>query len=287
MSRMHIQLQSEVAECGLACVAMIASHHGFDIGLLELRRRFPLSLKGARLAQLIQIASAHSFQSRAVRLDMEGLSQLSLPCVLHWDLNHFVVLRKVGSDRATVIDPAIGKRELSFADITKHFTGVALEVSPSAGFAPRKSEPVVSLRELAGNILGLRSSLGQLLSLSITMQVLLLGPFFMQWVIDEVLVAADRGLLFALAGGFALLLLMQVAVSHARGWAVIYLSARMNQQWTSNVFTHLLRLPLDYFEKRNIGDVTSRQPLIVRVRSPPDRRGGSLQFEYTASRSFA
>ena len=259
MSRMRIQLQSEVAECGLACVAMIASHHGFDIGLLELRRRFPLSLKGARLAQLIQIASELGFQSRAVRLDMEGLSQLSLPCVLHWDLNHFVVLRKIGSDRATVIDPAIGERELSFAEVSKHFTGVALEVSPSAGFAPRKSKSAVSLRQLAGNISGLQSALGQLLLLSITLQaLLLLGPFFMQWVIDQVLVAADRGLLLVLAGGFGLLLLMQVAVAQARGWAVIYLSARMNQQWTSNVFTHLLRLPLDYFEKRNIGDVTSR-----------------------------
>ena len=259
MNRMRIQLQSELAECGLACLSMVASHHGHDVGLLELRRRFPLSLKGARLTDLIRVGNALGFQCRPVRVELEALRQLRLPCILHWDMNHFVVLREVHGDRVTVIDPAFGERRLPMSEVSEHFTGVALELTPDTGFTQRRAQPAISLRRLTGGVTGLWSALGQLLGLSVSLQVLaLIGPFFMQWVVDQVLIAADRGLLLVLALGFGLLMLLQVAVSMLRGWAVMYLSATVNQQWTANVFAHLIRLPLDFFEKRNIGDVTSR-----------------------------
>lgn len=92
-------LQSEAAECGLASLAMVADAYGMRIGLAELRRRFPMSLKGAKLNHLIHIAQQLGFQTRPLRLDMEDLGKLKLPCVLHWDLNHFVVLAKVGKSK--------------------------------------------------------------------------------------------------------------------------------------------------------------------------------------------
>ena len=256
---MRIQLQSELAECGLACLAMIASHHGHDIGLFELRRRFPLSLKGARLADLVRVGNAMGFQARPVRLELEALGQLRMPCILHWDMNHFVVLREVRGGYARVVDPAFGDRRLPLSEVSERFSGVALELTPHDGFAPRAARPSISLRQLSGGISGLWPALVQLLALSVALQaVALIGPFFMQWVVDQVLVAADRGLLLVLAAGFGLLMLLQVTISMLRGWTVMYLSASVNQQWTANVFAHLIRLPLDFFEKRNIGDITSR-----------------------------
>ena len=92
-------LQSEAAECGLASLAMVADAHGLRLGLPELRQRFPLSLKGAKLSHLIAIAQQLGFTTRPLRLEMEGLGKLKLPCILHWDLNHFVVLAKVGRSK--------------------------------------------------------------------------------------------------------------------------------------------------------------------------------------------
>jgi len=259
MKRIRIQLQSEVSECGLACLAMIASYHGHDVGLLELRRRYPFSLKGARLTDLIRVGHALGFQCRPLRVELEALPQLRTPCILHWDMNHFVVLREVRGDRVRIVDPAFGERDLPLSEVSGRFTGVALELVPDADFAPRKAAPAISLRRLTGGVTGLWPALGQLLGLSAALQALaLIGPFFMQWVVDQVLVAADRSLLLVLAFGFGLLMLLQTGISMLRGWVVMYVSATVNQQWTANVFAHLIRLPLDFFEKRNIGDVTSR-----------------------------
>lgn len=252
-------IQSEAAECGLASLAMVANAHGMRLGLAEMRQRFPMSLKGAKLSQLIHIAQQLGFSTRPLRLDMEDLDKLKLPCILHWDLNHFVVLAKVGKDKITILDPAIGERKLSLAEVSDHFTGVALELAPTAEFKPQKAAPSVSARQLTGPVRGLWRALAQILLLSIALQVfVILAPFFMQWVVDQVLVSADKDLLTVLGLGFGLALLLQIAIGLLRGWSVVYLSTRLGLQWMGNVFAHLLKLPLDYFEKRHLGDITSR-----------------------------
>lgn len=251
--------QSEAAECGLACLAMVASAHGHHVGLPELRRRVPLSLKGARLDQLMAGARQLGFRSRALRLDMEDLGNLALPCILHWDLNHFVVLRKVGRGKARILDPAGSERDLPLSEVSAHFTGVAMELAPGNDFIARKAAPSVSVRQLTGRIAGLWPALAQLLLLSLALQVfVVLAPFFMQWIVDQVLVSADKDLLVVLCMGFGLVLCLQAGIGLLRGWAVIYLSSRLGLRWMGNVFAHALRLPLDFFEKRHLGDITSR-----------------------------
>ena len=269
-----IILQSEATECGLASLAMVAGHHRVHYSLPELRQRFSLSLKGASLARLVGIAGQLGFQTRPLRLDMEDLGKLKTPCVLHWDLNHFVVLAKVGRKNVTILDPAFGKRTLSRAEVSEHFTGVALEMTPTADFTPKKAAASVSVRQLAGRITGLWRALGMILALSLALQAfVVLGPFFLQWIVDQVLVSADRDLLAVLALGFGLVLLLQVGIGLLRGWAVVYLSTRLGLQWMGNVFAHLLKLPMDYFEKRHLGDVVSRM--------------GSVQtFQRTLTTSF-
>ncbi|MFZ5656990.1 MAG: peptidase domain-containing ABC transporter [Pseudomonadota bacterium] len=252
-------LQSESAECGLACIAMVAGAHEQHVSLPQLRRRFALSLKGAKLNHLIQVAQQLGFRTRPLRLELEDLSKLALPCILHWDLNHFVVLTKVGKSKLTILDPAVGERKLNLDEVSKHFTGVALELTPSAEFKSQKAAPSVSARQLTGPVRGLWRALAQILALSVALQVfVVLAPFFMQWVVDQVLVSADRDLLAVLGLGFGLALLLQLGIGLLRGWSVVYLSSRLSLQWMGNVFAHLLRLPLDFFEKRHLGDVTSR-----------------------------
>lgn len=252
-------LQSEAAECGLASFAMVSAAHGCSVSLTELRQRFPLSLKGVKLNQLIHIAQQFHYQTRALRLDMEDLGKLKLPCILHWDLNHFVVLAKVGGGKATLLDPAIGKRVLSLYEVSSHFTGVALELMPGTDFKPQKAMPAVSVRQLTGRVTGLWRALAQILLLSIALQIfVVLAPFYMQWVVDQVLISADRDLLAVLGLGFGLALLLQIAIGLLRGWSVLYLSSRLGLQWMGNVFAHALRLPLGFFEKRHLGDITSR-----------------------------
>ncbi len=252
-------LQSESSECGLASLAMVANAHRQKSTLSELRQRFPLSLKGANLSRLVVIAGQLGFQTRPLRLGLKELTELKTPCVLHWDLNHFVVLAKAGKSKVTILDPACGKRTLSHAEVSEHFTGVALELTPTAEFKPQKAAPAVSIRQLTGHVTGLWRALGLILLLSLALQLfVLLGPFFLQWIVDQVLVSADRDLLTVLALGFGLVLLLRVAIGLLRGWAVVYLSTRLGLQWMGNVFAHLLKLPLDFFEKRHLGDVVSR-----------------------------
>jgi ATP-binding cassette subfamily B protein RaxB len=259
-------LQAEAAECGLAALAMVASAHGMHLSLAEMRRRFPLSLKGARLDQLVDIAQRLQLRARALRLELADLPKLALPCILHWDMDHFVVLARTGRRGATVLDPARGERRVSHAELSRHFTGIALELVPSHGFAPRKAAPAVRLRDLTGPVRGLWRSLAQVLALSLALQVFVaLSPFFMQWVVDQVLVSADHDLLLVLGIGFALMLPLQVGLGLLRGWTVTYLSSRLAQQWMGNVFTHLLRLPLEFFGKRHLGDVSSRMESVQAI----------------------
>jgi ATP-binding cassette subfamily B protein RaxB len=252
-------LQAEAAECGLACLAMVAAHHGYRSSLAELRQRFGLSLKGASLARLAEIARGLGLQPRPLRLELDDLDKLRLPCILHWDLNHFVVLARLGRRAAVVFDPGFGERRVSLAELSEHFTGVALELTPGNDFVRCPAPPTISIRQLTGRIRGLGPALVQVLGLSLALQVfVVLAPFYLQWVIDQALVSADSGLLSLLALAFGALLLLQVATGWARGAAVLHLSSRLGQQWMGNVFAHLLRLPLEFFERRQLADVVSR-----------------------------
>jgi ATP-binding cassette subfamily B protein RaxB len=179
--------------------------------------------------------------------------------VLHWDLNHFVVLTQVSHGKVVIHDPARGVRRLTLDEVSKHFTGVVLELTPAADFKPRTERQSVSLRQLLGRVSGLRRSLLQIFALALALEAfMLLSPFYMQWVVDSVLVGADRDLLVTLGIGFGLLVFIQVATGAIRSWAVLYLSATLNLQWLANVFAHLMRLPVAWFEKRHTGDVMSR-----------------------------
>ncbi|TLG91075.1 peptidase domain-containing ABC transporter [Pseudomonas edaphica] len=257
--RLPLVLQTEATECGLACLSMVAGYYGHHSDLIDLRRRFSVSLKGMSLRQLIQAAHQMQLGTRALKLELESLGELKLPCVLHWNFSHFVVLQAVDSRGVTLHDPAMGLRRLSLEEASKSFTGVALELWPDHGFERQESPPRIRLWRMMGKVSGLYRSLGQVLLLAGALEIFsLISPFFLQWTLDHVIVSADRDLLSTLVLGFGLLLLMQQAVSGVRTWVMMHMSTLLSVQWQANVFTHLLRLPTQYFEKRHLGDVVSR-----------------------------
>jgi ATP-binding cassette subfamily B protein RaxB len=257
--RLPLVLQTEAAECGLACLAMVAGYHGHEVDLLTLRRRYPVSLKGATLGQLIELAGRLDFSARALRLDLHELEDLRPPAVLHWDLGHFVVLKAVRRRKLVIHDPARGVVIVPLKEVSKHFTGVALELTPSAKFTKRRERERLPLRSLWGKQRGLPGLIVQIFAFSIALEIFaILTPFFMQIVVDRVLVVDDWNLLTVLGLGFGFLMIISAGVTAFRSWVILFLSTHLNYQMLSRLFRHLLHLPLDYFTKRHIGDIVSR-----------------------------
>lgn len=257
--RLPMIFQTEAAECGLACLAMVASYFGSEIDLPGMRRRASLSIKGVSLKRIIEIAAQLKLDARPLQLEVEKLAALKTPSLLHWDLNHFVVLKKVNARSIVIHDPALGIRQISLTEASKHFKGVAIELLPSASFRRNKAREAISLHALAGNVHGFKRAMMQVLLLAIALEVVVLAsPLYMQWVLDQVLPGADNQLLTALGTGFLLLTVFQISISAMRSWCITRISALVSIQWINNLFGHLLRLPLEFFEKRHIGDVVSR-----------------------------
>ena len=257
--RVPLVLQSEAAECGLACLAMVAGAHGLDTDLPSLRQRFELSSRGATLAQLMDIGEQMGLSNRAVRLELEELPELRTPCLLHWDLNHFVVLVHADTRHVTVHDPAVGERKLTLKEASPHFTGVALELAPAPGFRPRKERSDWKLRSLFKGQPGLWRAFSQMAVLSLVLEVFaILMPMLSQWVIDDVIVSRDTPLLAVLATSLGLLALMSLLTRLMRSWVVLGTSLSWKLNSSTQVFRHLIRLPLSYFDKRHTGDVMSR-----------------------------
>lgn len=257
--RLPAILQTEAAECGLACLAMIAAWHGHRIDLNTLRRRHPVSLKGVTLRGLIQTAAQLQLACRPVRFELDDLRELSLPAIVHWDMNHFVVLKRVTARGIVVHDPAAGVRTYSLQEASKHLTGVAVELAPTEDFTPRNERARLPFSALWGRLPGLTSPLTQVFFLSAILELLVIAaPFYMQLAVDEVIARGDVDLMLALAVGFGLLTAISVAAAALRSWIMLIVQGALQFQLGARLFHHLLRLPLGFFEKRHIGDVLSR-----------------------------
>lgn len=143
--KMPVILQTETAECGLACLAMVLGYYEKSTNLFELRNQYGTSSRGVTLNHLISIAKDAGLISRPLSLELDEIPQLKLPCILHWDFNHFVVLTHATEKYFIIHDPAFGKRKLSRAEFSNHFTGVALEVWSEVKFEKRQNENSISL----------------------------------------------------------------------------------------------------------------------------------------------
>lgn len=257
--RVRLIRQTEIAECGLACIAMIANTFGYATTLSEMRRRLVFSQRGATFATLIDLADRLGLASRAVEVPLERLGELSTPAILHWDLNHFVVLERVRDNLALIHDPAGKSQWVPLSDVSLHFTGFALELRPGADFQPKQGVKKLSLLKLVAGTNGLKSALLQILLLTLFLQAfVLIGPYYLQISVDRVIPEQDASLLMALALGFALFVLINSVASWLRELVLMIAGTTISFNLSTDIARHLFRLPVDWFERRHTGDILSR-----------------------------
>lgn len=267
-------LQTEAAECGLICLGYAASKLGAHLDMTDLRRKFPVSNRGLTLRQISEIAADMQLMARAVRCEIEELKDLKLPAILHWGFNHFVVLDKVTSRHVTLHDPAHGRVILTLVEAGKRFTGVALELSQAPQFQKRREKSPLSIMAWIRLTPALYSGLGQVLVLSLILQLYTLAsPFYMQLAIDQAALKGDKSLLLTLALGFGLFGLFSVGGGLLRSFAVQQISAHLSWDMGLRLFRHLVRLPLGWFQRRRLADTISRFDAINPIR---DLVSGSL-----------
>ncbi len=235
-------------------------HFGSLVSLYELRSRFPIHSGGATLAQIAGYAKEVGFAVRGLKLACEELSSVKKPAVLHWDLDHFVVLQGLRGRRLVIADPAAGRQTLSLDEVSRHFTGVALELWPGPEHTVvQLAKRRLGLRQIWKEVSGSTQNLAWILVLSIALQLLLLvGPWHVQWLVDEALMHGDVHLVGVLALGFGVLLGLRVVVYWLRGSVVIELGHGLSFSFTGQLLDRLLRLPLNWFQRRSVGDIISR-----------------------------
>jgi ATP-binding cassette, subfamily B, bacterial CvaB/MchF/RaxB len=254
-------LQSESAECGIASLAMICGHYGLDIDLFNFRQRFGSPSQGASLLHLSKTAERAGLKNRALSLDLDEIKQLKLPCILHWGMNHYVVLTKVRKSSYVVHDPALGKRIIGLQEMSNNFTGVALELWPDQNFQQEKAKARLRLLDLMRNIVGLKSALIKIFAFSVVIEAIgLLLPIGTQLVTDHVIISV-------ICIGLVFFTLFRTFVSMLRAWTSLTLNTLTNIQWKTTLFDHLTSLPLSFFEKRHLGDIQSRFTSLDTIRS--------------------
>lgn len=256
-TRMNLPLflQMEASECGLASLAMVAAYHGSGKSLVTLRDMLPISRNGMNVRAMIEIAATLNLSGQAVRVEMDQLDQLQLPCVLHWNMDHFVVLKAVGRRHLIIHDPAIGRRRLTREDFGHSFTGIAIEFSPAAGFEPSPIRKI-STRQWLSYLPGFWRGLAVTFGLAALLEFIAITlPLFMQWVVDDVMESRDLALLDGLVLAFGILILIRLTLDILRDWITAVVRLELMQRWLDHMFRHLMRLPLAYFDRRHHGDI--------------------------------
>ncbi|MDR3491328.1 MAG: peptidase domain-containing ABC transporter [Gammaproteobacteria bacterium] len=260
--------QSEMAECGLACIAMILSYYGGMNSLFTLRKIYKPSLVGMTLYHLKKIAEDLGLIVSVLRIDIYQLSSISLPSIIHWDMNHFMVIREVSANFITVHDPARGVRKISLDDVSKSFTGIVLEIKHASSFKPLLAVPNQSNNMMMELFKKYGLSLAKLVLISGFIQLFYIGGVsFIQKSIDSSTHLFQNRTLYILLFAFLGAKVMEFSTTAIRGFTVTYLGTLINHEFGASVMKHLISLPISFFETRHVGDVLSRFGAVDKIRT--------------------
>lgn len=268
MRHLPMIFQSESAECGLACLAMIGGYHGHNLDMKAMRLRFSSAGKGLNLLDLLAIAENLHFNTRAVKVEPETLKHLILPAVLHWDMSHFVVLKRVGRRSITYYDPARGKIDMPISEVGRFLTGVAIQCIPRKEFVYIDDKHSLGIRDFSIRLPGHLRALLLLFCIAVCAQlVALVVPYFSQLVIDRIIPSADLSLLNKLFFLFLGVITIDVAIKYCRNALILHMTAVLNTQMSYNIFAHLVRLPLQFFERRMFTGIVAKFDSLDEIQS--------------------
>jgi ATP-binding cassette subfamily B protein RaxB len=259
--------QTEVAECGLACLGIAAEHFGSQVDLSVLRQKYQIPSRGLTLKQIKEIAADMQLVGRAVQCELDELAELRCPAILHWGLNHFVVLLRARGKRYRIHDPALGVLDLDRKKVSRQFTGIAMELAPAPSFTRRMERSPLQLASWFRLTPGMYGALAQVVLLSLLLQVYVLAsPLYVQLALDQGALKGDQELLWVLALGFGMFCVFNACGELLRGIVVARLTALLNVDMSLRLFRHLLRLPLPWFQRRKLADILSRFDAIGPIR---------------------
>jgi ATP-binding cassette subfamily B protein RaxB len=245
---------------------MIAQYFGATTDMTSLRRRHEVSLKGSTLLNIVKCCTDLGLSSRSVRCDFRDLAKLRKPCILHWRFDHFVVLESVNARNIVVHDPARGIITTSNDEASDAYTGIALEVTSAPGFRKTLAPPQLGLAKLISRDSSLTRQFLAGLLLALVCELLLLAtPFYLQVIIDQVLLKGDQLLLNTLAVVFSTLLAIHVLANVMRQLTFNHLGHVTVFDITTRVLHRLLCLPIRFFRNRELGDIQHRVQSLGRV----------------------
>ena len=251
--------QLEWSDCGAACLAMVLEYHGKQVELSELRNALSVGRDGVTARAIAEGATRFGLIATGVRAELDQLAILPRGTILHWEFNHFVVLDRVlGSDRVRLIDPAAGPREISFEELGRKFTGVAIQLAPNAEFTRKKSKRPAArpyLRELFAQ----SRLMWRVVACSLVLRtVALVIPLMTGMIIDRVVPRSNYSMLLITMCGIAGLVLFQAITALIRSNLLIHLRTVLDGRLTLGFLDHMVALPIGFFQKRSVGDLLLR-----------------------------
>ena len=251
-------LQMEWVECGAASLAMILAYHGLWVPLEQLRVACGVSRDGTKASNMIKAARRFGLLAKGFRKEPETLNELPMPCIIHWNFNHFVVLEGLDDKRAYLNDPAIGRRFVDLAEFDASFTGVVLAMEPGPEFQKAGHAPAV-FPVLARELRHSRAAVALLLAISVAPALPgVIIPAFAKIFVDDILIDNLRGWFAPLLVGMAATAAGRALVTALQQSLLLRLQTKLSVAMVSRFLWHLLSLPIEFFTQRHSGDVASR-----------------------------
>jgi ATP-binding cassette subfamily B protein RaxB len=263
-ARLPMIFQSETAECALACLCMVSQSLGKQTSLLSLRKHYPVSLKGLTLKHLLAISQHLGMKGMAVSIDIDDLKRINSALILHWDGEHYVVLKGYKGNNFIIHDPARGVREISEKEMSNHFTGIAVSLANEESNDETiarlgVSQASAKLRDWTGSLSSFKPSFMQILLLSFTLELLnLLQPIYFRAVLDTGVKVADTAFIQEIGLLLFLIACFAGITSYLRDRLVIATGAELSQTVVHRLYSKVLSLSLPFFEKRPIGHLIER-----------------------------
>ena len=258
-----ILLQMHASECGAACLGSILAWFGRWVPLTELRERCEVSRDGSSAASILRASRHYGLECKGLSLDADQLKKLPLPLILFWQFSHFVVLEGFDGRHFHLNDPATGRRTVSVEEFAKDYSGIALRFERGADFSPGGERPGL-LSQLGGLLAGSWSVLAGVIACGLMLTLLaLIVPASLGVFVDDVLENHGRwgGLVAALLGGGVLMYVLSL-LKHR---FLKRLAVRISVIGYNRGLSRLLRLPVEFFEHRLVGDLTDRVSSIDRI----------------------
>jgi NHLM bacteriocin system ABC transporter peptidase/ATP-binding protein len=254
-------LQLETVECGAASLAMILAYYGKYVPLEKLRVECGVSRDGTKASNLLRAARLEGLAAKGYRKEPSDLATLTLPAIVFWNFNHFVVLEGFRDGKAYLNDPAQGRRVVDAAEFDHSFTGVILVFEKGPDFQPGGKRPSV-VRSLRQFFAGLQRALAILVAIGLLLVIPgVLLPTLSSRFIDQVLVGQVQGMVAPLLIGMALTAMARAVLEWAQSRFLSRTHARKALDLSSQFFWHALRLPAEFYTQRSAGEIASRVSL--------------------------